>query len=282
MNYTLMRFPGFRYKAATLSYDDGVIYDKKLIEIMSKNGLKGTFNINSGFFSASERRLSKEEVLELYTNSGNEVAIHGRKHLSLTEVPSPMVVNDVLEDRKALEELFGKIITGMAYANSSYNDIVVEILKNCGVEYARIGGSTENFDIPSDWLRWRPTCHHKNPRLMELTNKFFEEEPKRFWGKKPRLFYLWGHSYEFNDDDNWYIIEEFAEFMGNREDVWYATNYEIYKYVKAFDSLKFSVDGKLIENPSNIDVYLNYFENSLYSKEIVVPAGKTIRVENPL
>ncbi len=27
--YTTMRFPGFKYKALTLSYDDDVIFDKK-------------------------------------------------------------------------------------------------------------------------------------------------------------------------------------------------------------------------------------------------------------
>lgn len=51
MRYTMMRFPGFRRKALTLSYDDGVVNDRRLIEIMNKYGLKGTFNLNSGLFS---------------------------------------------------------------------------------------------------------------------------------------------------------------------------------------------------------------------------------------
>ena len=46
-----MRFPVFKSKAVTISYDDGVKADKKLIEIMNENGLKGTFNLNSGLFS---------------------------------------------------------------------------------------------------------------------------------------------------------------------------------------------------------------------------------------
>ena len=43
-----LRYPGGRCKALTLSYDDGVQTDVRLIEIMKKNGLKGTFNLNSG------------------------------------------------------------------------------------------------------------------------------------------------------------------------------------------------------------------------------------------
>ena len=45
-----MRFPGGKAKALTLSYDDGVRQDKKLIEIFNKNGIKGTFNIHSEGF----------------------------------------------------------------------------------------------------------------------------------------------------------------------------------------------------------------------------------------
>lgn len=49
MSYIFLRFPEFKDKTLTLSYDDGAIYDRKLIEIMNKYGLKGTFNLNSGF-----------------------------------------------------------------------------------------------------------------------------------------------------------------------------------------------------------------------------------------
>ena len=41
-----MRFPQGRCKAVTFSYDDGVKADKKLVEILDKYGLKGTFNLN--------------------------------------------------------------------------------------------------------------------------------------------------------------------------------------------------------------------------------------------
>lgn len=48
-----MRFPEWKDKAMTLSYDDGAKDDIRLIEIMQKYGLKATFNICSG-------RLQKE------------------------------------------------------------------------------------------------------------------------------------------------------------------------------------------------------------------------------
>ena len=54
MNYAFLRFPNFKDKCVTLSYDDGLIYDKKLIEILDKYGLKCTFNLNSEEFASKE------------------------------------------------------------------------------------------------------------------------------------------------------------------------------------------------------------------------------------
>ena len=225
MKYRFLRFPNFKQKAVTLSYDDGVQYDAKLIEIMRKYGLKGTFNINSGLFSPEDggRRMSKREAYDLYANSGMEVAVHGVKHYSLGEVNSMAVVKEVAEDRENLEEMFSRIVRGMAYANGSTSDEAVLILKACGIAYARTTVSTEKFDIPTDWLRLPATCHHGNPRLMELAKEFVEiQEGEGYmwrWNHFPKLFYLWGHSYEFNDNNNWEIIEEFAKYVGNREDI---------------------------------------------------------------
>ena len=110
---------------------------------------------------------------------------------------------------------------------------------------------------------------------MELAHTFIEEElPSYYWRRKPKLFYVWGHSIEFKRDDNWNVIEDFAEYVGNRDDVWYATNGEIYDYVKAYESLEFSVSKKFIHNPTTTDVYLDWFD-----KEVLVKAGETVELK---
>ena len=186
MNKAYIRFPNFRRKALTLSYDDGVRQDKRLIAIMRKHGLKGTFNINAGFFGDKYDGkevgcMTRQEALDLYTPAGMEVAIHGYKHLSLPLVDAAVATNDVCTDRKELEKMFGRIIKGMAYANGKYNDEVVNMLKFNGVNYARTVVSTERFDLPSDWLRLPATCHHKNPRLMELAKQFVEQSERPYY-----------------------------------------------------------------------------------------------------
>ena len=267
-------FPGFKRMAVTLSYDDAVKQDRRLISIMKQHGLKGTFNVNAGLLSGNGNHMTLDEAYALYTGSGMEVAAHGYKHLHLANVDSAIATYDVINDRVELEKLFDTVVKGMAYAYGNYSDSVVDILTMCGIEYARTVTSTEKFDIPTDWLRMPATCHHNNPRLMELAERFVEGKGQsKHWINTPRLFYLWGHSYEFDNDNNWDVIETFAEYIGSRDDIWYATNGEIYEYVTAYDRLRFSADGQLVHNPSAVTVYIEYLNN-----QFAIAPGETVRI----
>lgn len=46
-------YPGGKAKVVTFSYDDGVRFDGKLIEIFNRHGMKGTFNLNAGLSANS-------------------------------------------------------------------------------------------------------------------------------------------------------------------------------------------------------------------------------------
>ena len=261
MTSRFMRFPGGRIKALTLSYDDNVEADVRLAALMKKHGLKGTFNINSGQFPPEDsvgsmgcghRRLTVKQSTELHKDSGIEIACHGVNHPFLEQLPEGLRVQEILEDRRNLERIYGGIVRGMAYPFGTYSDDVIAALKACGIVYARTIVSTEKFELPTDWLQWHGTCHHGNPKLMKLAQRFVDD--KRRW--TPQVFYLWGHSYEFDDNNNWNIIEEFAEFMGGREEIWYATNIEIYDYVTAWKQLIFNVDGTVVYNPTNTELFI--------------------------
>lgn len=260
MSNKCMEFPGNLRKALTLSYDDGVEQDIRLIDIMNRHGLKGTFNLNSGCYAPEgtvypkgqvHRRLSLRQATDVYGRSGQEVAIHCYTHADLAQQSPESAVYEVMKDREALEAQFGRIIRGMAYPFGAVNDRVAEALRACGIAYGRTTVSTERFTIPNDWLQMPATCHHRNPRLMELAREFAEKENR--W--RPQLFYLWGHSYEFEDNDNWHIIEEFAAYIGGRENIWYATNIQVHDYVEAYRRLQTSADGKRVYNPTACAVF---------------------------
>lgn len=276
MNHYFVRWPGFLKKAITLSYDDGVIQDVRLASIMDQYGIKGTFNINGRDFTEnrpaifSHERLSRSEALKLYNTPAHEVAIHSYTHPFLEQLPAGTAAWQIVKDRETLEEMYGTIIRGMAYPMGTYNDDVVATLRQCGVVYARTVKSTYAFTLPEDWLRWDPTCHHRDSRLQELCDKFLNLQIVR---GAPRLFYLWGHSYEFDDKDNWYVIENFCKQMGGHADIWYATNMEIYTYIEASRQIVASMDGSRIYNPTVTTLYLE-----AGSKNIILEPGQTVQL----
>ncbi len=253
--YLNLRFPGFLSKALTLSYDDGVPADLPLMEILDRAGLKCTFNLNSGLFGCGSR-LGVEVIKEKYVSSPHEIAVHGYKHLAPTGLQTPALMMEILEDRKNLEALVGAPVTGMAYAYGDYDTRVVDTLRVCGITYARTVKSTRSFALPAEPLEWDPTCHHNDKELMALAKRFVEE---RSYRDEPWLFYLWGHSYEFDErhNNNWEVIEEFASYIGGREDIFYATNAEIISYISAYHALVFDVDNRSVYNPTATDVYLH-------------------------
>ena len=65
-----MLFPEGKKKALTLSYDDGTVLDRRLVEIMNRCGVKGTFNLNAGTLDRGEAetdagRVTRESVITL-------------------------------------------------------------------------------------------------------------------------------------------------------------------------------------------------------------------------
>lgn len=51
MGCVYLRFPEGKLKALTLSYDDGVEQDERLIGILRAHGMRGTFNLNAGLYA---------------------------------------------------------------------------------------------------------------------------------------------------------------------------------------------------------------------------------------
>lgn len=265
MRYIFLRFPEGRERAVTLSYDDGVKSDIRLIEIMNKNGLKGTFNICSSFIGREDWRLNKEDIEEHILSNGHEIAVHGKAHRASGKQRAIDGISDILECRLELEKMFNIIVRGMAYAdsgiltfaNGNSFERVRNYLQELDIAYSRtLGGDNSGFEIPSDWLAWMPTAHHDNPNIDGYITKFNGYKASYIADATPKLFYLWGHSFEFDRNGNWEHMEDICARLGNQNDVWYATNGEIYNYVQAFNSIVRSADGSKMYNPTPITLWV--------------------------
>lgn len=280
MRYRQLRFPEGKGKAVTFSYDDGVKEDIKFSGIISRFGIKCTFNHNNF------EHLTKEEIEKYILPNGHEIAVHGANHRAEGILRPIEGIEDILYCRKHLENKLSIIIRGMAYPDSGIQNIVSgnsyetirQYLKNLDIAYSRtLGGDNNDFRIPIDWYAWMPTAHHNNPKLMEFIDDFLSIDflSEKYYGanRYPRLFYLWGHSYEFERDNNWNLLEEICKKLANKSDIWYATNMEIYNYVNAYNSLIYNADGTIIYNPTLFTIWFE-IDGKLYS----INSGETIHI----
>lgn len=261
MKQCYMRFPGGKKKAFTISYDDNITQDERLIQKMEQYHIKGTFNIIPGWFSKEDAtfpegetyiNVTKRKALEIYDKPFIEVTNHGYDHQKSTTLPLSQILDDITKCRSELEEMYDRIITGYAYPYGLYNDSMIQILREAGITYSRTVESTYEFHLPEDWLVLNPTCHHADPKLMDLADRFLNDTVQ----DDSFMFYVWGHTFEFDQQDNWHIVDDLFEKVAGREDIWYATNGEICNYHKKYQQLIFSQDGKKVYNPTDTTIWL--------------------------
>lgn len=270
-----MVFPGGKTKAFTLSYDDGVVQDRRLAELFRKYGLKCTFNLNSemlgcqgmlqrpGNIVVDITKIDAEEIPLVYQT--HEIGGHGLRHMSMESMPAPLAMHEIIVDKQNLEQMVGRPVTMFAYPFGAYDSSAVNILSLAGYQGARTANATHRFDIPPNFLIWDPTCRHADPQLMDLAKQFVED-----CNTDPQLFYVWGHSYELDWRNDWNIMEEFCAFMSQyAAQVWFATNGEVMDYVNAFRRLEYSADGSMIRNPNALDVSICTGDDC-----VILPAGQ--------
>ncbi len=284
MRYRFLRYPDGKAKAVTLSYDDGRVEDMRLSDVITKAGLKCTFNLCG---QANIKGMSVQQIKEYILDRGHEIAVHGAFHRAVGTQRPVNGIKDCLDCRLELEKTYGIIIRGMAYPdtgirliqnNTSYEKIR-RYLADLDIVYARttLGDDDHKFELPQDWYAWMPSAHHINPRVLSLIDEFLNLDlsPETYHAMRhPRLFYLWGHAYEFKRDNNWHLLDEICEKLAGRDDIWYATNMEIYEYVNAYNSLWYSADETIMYNPTLTDVWFD-----IDGKTMCIKSGETLKLE---
>ncbi len=280
MRSVFMRYPQGKAKAVTFSYDDGVPQDKRLAETFDKYGLKATFNFTSNSV------FSKEEIKEYFLSKGHEIAVHGAFHRANGNTRVIEGIRDVLDCRLELESRCDSIIRGMAYPDTGITQMgnfgSYEAIKNylteLDIAYSRtLGGDNNSFTLPADFHAWMPTAHHNNPKIMNYIDEFLNLDisTNTYHARRiPRLFYIWGHSYEFDRNDNWEHIDAICKKFSDNDEIWYATNIEIYDYVEAYKSLQYSADGHIVYNPTLHTIWFDV-DGKLYSIE----SGETLHID---
>ncbi len=225
-------------KAITFSYDDGVTQDIRLIEIFNKYGLKATFNLNSELLGLDGELVrdgvhinhTKNKPVDVkYIYDGHEVAVHTLTHPNLTQVADDKeVMRQVEEDRLNLSRFCDYEVEGMAYpcGGVNCNDRVAKLIKeNTPIKYARTITTTNSFEPYCDLYQYKGSVYHHAEwnKMLEMGKAFVELKTET-----PKVFYIWGHAYEFDIfPERWEQFEEFCRMISGRDDIFYGTNKEV-------------------------------------------------------
>jgi len=233
-----------------MSYDDGLIEDIRLIRLFDDNKIIGTFNLNSELLSTTKiwqqqngpaivaKYVSKDSLLLIYKN--HEIAAHSSTHKDFRNLSDSEILKEVATDIDNLNKLTKRKIVSMAYPFGNSNQHIAELLSNTGLTNARTVVDSHTFNLPDTFLLWHPTCH--DSKALDLINEYLELNDNNL-----SVFYIWGHSWEFNDAKRWSDFSKFCEKIGNREDIWYVGCGDFIDYQIALKRL--IITGKSITNP---------------------------------
>jgi peptidoglycan/xylan/chitin deacetylase (PgdA/CDA1 family) len=186
-------------------WDDGVVDDIRLIEILRRHGAKASFNLNLDIQPAERRyswryrdlkdvwKLGKNELRDVY--AGFTIANHSATHPNLQELPVEQAREDIRRGREVLEQHFGCAVTGFAYPFGTHNAAVREAVRSAGHVYARTTQPVDDAFPPADAMTFHPSCH------FAATD--FWERVERARATPAGVFYFWGHSYELVTAADW-------------------------------------------------------------------------------
>ncbi|MBQ9149047.1 MAG: polysaccharide deacetylase family protein [Oscillospiraceae bacterium] len=201
-------------KIFLLSFDDGVIYDERFIEILNKYHIPCTFNLNSDledFVWYYEdrfpiRRLRLEEKKHIY--AGHEIASHSLHHPWLTSLSDDALRWEVGEDCHRLRQIFGLEKVGFAVPFTACGEREVEILRPL-VPYIRLSEFKEDFALPSDPYHIGINSLYNDPAIYDKICRFAKND------LPVSCFVMAGHTYEFEVLNQWEYIENLLRFVSS-------------------------------------------------------------------
>ena len=229
---------GFK-KYFTMSFDDGVEQDKRVIALMKQYGLKGTFNLSAGLFGKHHRlakisRIPRDEILQVY--DGFEVASHGYKHEMFKYMSKAKIEKSLSQDIQELSDLMGYKIVGHGYPYDMHTRAGEAYLRNNNMLYARkVLGKGLQFKFPENPFKYIATCHFNAKNILELFEQFIEAEPVN----ENLLFMTWGHGYEldvgFRPCPEPQLEQIFSKIAGQK-DIIYCTNREAFEAAESTEA----------------------------------------------
>lgn len=256
-------YPGGKGKAFNVTYDDGVEQDVRFVALLDRYGLKGTFNLNSQLMQERYqwihetgmpvRRLSVDAARGLY--DGHEIASHSLTHPYLHTLSEEEVMHQLGEDKRRLEEFFGREIVGFALPFSTYTDTIARCAERCDFEYARISEESRSYQPFQSRFYRRAGLFHLDRELESFVEMFLRSQ------EELALCQIVGHSYDLDTEDMWGRMEQIFQKISSDKDVLPMTTIELVRYLDAMERAQLR-PGE-IGNPTDTELWFKVGERTL-------------------
>lgn len=244
-------YPNGKRKAFVLTYDDGVLQDVRLVLLLNKYGLKGTFNLNSLLMEREfvwnhekigpVRRLPTAIAAHLY--EGHEVASHSCTHPDLSGMSREAIMYELGHDRYLLEQLTGQQVKGFGVPFDYYDGIAVDCVRELGFVYGRGSEETRSYTPVWDPYRQQAGMFHLSEGLTDFVNGFLRTD------EELAACIIVGHSYDLDAENLWETTEEICKAVSEAEDVISMTHLELVEYQQAM--LRAEIRGDRVYNHSD-------------------------------
>ncbi|MBQ9070936.1 MAG: polysaccharide deacetylase family protein [Clostridia bacterium] len=302
-------YPSWTTKAITFTIDDGNIpMDKRFIDIVKPQGIKGTFNL----CAPNLKEYTPEFYRELYDGFG--ISNHCKLHpFALTPDKAREVSNEPFDSKVAdVTKNYRTDVSGVyryyspaGWRNIAETDSYCRLISECHNELEAVfgEGSVSTFVWPygeqadERILEYiESVCGYTAVRKTgalgsstafavptdmmhwsyNATHKDLLKAAKEyedFADDGELKFFCFGlHSIDYERANCWNVLEEFAEKYGNRErEFWYASVEDIFGYRDAVNELK--ITENTVENPTDTDVFAE-----INGKKTVIPKKTVIEL----
>lgn len=203
-----------------LSFDDGIVDDRRLVQLLNAYGLRATFFLNGLFDENSPSfedegatvfHLPHRELPTLY--AGHEIGVHTWSHPYLPNLSDDDVRQELSKSREWITGLFGEVPYGFAYPFGGYDQRLARIIQESGFHYARTIHHTNDYSLSLTPFMLHPHAHIRSSQFYGIVEDFLATE----CNDAPLVLHLWGHSYEFTGHNEWEEFERRLQFICSKK-----------------------------------------------------------------
>ncbi len=227
--------------AVTTSWDDGHKLDLKVLALLRKYGLKGTFYVAPRSREvAPDDRLTDQQIRALAAEA--EIGAHTMTHPRISRIPDDRALEEMRESREYLERVTGRPVTSFCYPCGDFSARHEAMAAEAGFTLAR---TVRRFGPAADANRFAlTTTVHAYRHWSDALAILRAVGPGKFlrcylnWDKlanalfdkacaEGSAFHLWGHSWEIEKNGDWRRLERVFAHIAAASDVRCVINAEL-------------------------------------------------------